>query len=104
MDGKLRGNIRTSSSASGKPVYDFLFVIIELFLLALTIELRRYRAKHVKTRCFQEGVGQFEPRFQEEGVIPTEYFLVSRKLDTFFYLTVQTAPCYMQSLRHNTGV
>jgi len=45
-----------------KPVYDFLFAIIELFSLALTIE-----AKRVKTRCYQEGVGQFESRFQGEG-------------------------------------
>jgi len=36
--------------------------------------------------------------------VPGEYFLVSRKLDTFCYLTVQTAPCYVQSFWHNTGV
>jgi len=36
--------------------------------------LRRYKAKRVKTRCYQEGVGQFEPRFQGEGVVPGEYF------------------------------
>ena len=35
-----------------------------------------------------------EPRFQGEGVVPGEYFLVSTKLDTFCYLKVQTAPCY----------
>jgi len=29
--------------------------------------LRRYKAKCVKTRCYQEGVGQFEPRFQGKG-------------------------------------
>jgi len=40
-------------------VYDFLFVIIELFSLALTVEA--LQGKHVKTRCYQEGVGQFEP-------------------------------------------
>jgi len=28
-----------------------------------------------------------------EGVIPGEYFLVSTKLDTFCYMTVQTAQC-----------
>jgi len=44
-----------------------------------------------------KGVGQIEPRFQGEGVVPAEYFLVSTKLDTFSYLTVQTAPCYVQS-------
>jgi len=30
-------------------------------------------------------------------VVPGEYFLVSTKLDTFCYLTVQTAPCHVQS-------
>jgi len=59
--------------------------------------LRRYKAKGVKTRCHQEGVGQFEGRFQGEGVVPVEYFLVFTKLDTFFYPTVQTAPCNVPS-------
>jgi len=53
--------------------------------------------KRVKTRCYQEGVGQFEPRFQGEGVVPGEYFLVSTKLVALCYLTVQTAPCYAPS-------
>jgi len=38
------------------------------------------------------GVGHLERRFKGEGVVPGEYFLVSRKIDTFCYLTVQTAP------------
>jgi len=38
-----------------------------------------------------------EPRFQGEGVVPGEYFLVSTKLDTFCYLKVQTASCYVPS-------
>jgi len=29
--------------------------------------MRRYKAKDVKTRCYQQGVGQFEPRFQGKG-------------------------------------
>jgi len=53
----------------------------------------RYKAKRVKTDCFLEEMGQFEPRFQGDGVVPAEYFLVSTKLDAFCYLTVQTAPC-----------
>jgi len=48
-----------------------------------------------KTRCLQEWVGLLEPKFQGEGVVPGEYFLVSTKLDTFSYPTVQTAPCYV---------
>ena len=27
----------------------------------------------MKTRCYQEGVGQFEPTFQGEGVVPGEF-------------------------------
>ena len=49
----------------------------------------------LKLAAFRRG--QLEPRFQEERVVPREYFLVSRKLDTFCYLIVQTAPCYVQS-------
>jgi len=66
--------------------------------------LTRYKAKRVKTRCIQEGVGQFEPRFQGKGSSLANNFLVSRKLDTFCYLTMQIAPCYVQSFWHNTGV
>jgi len=38
------------------------------------LPLRRYKAKRVKTRCYQERVGHLEPRFQGEGVVPGEYF------------------------------
>jgi len=65
--------------------------------------LRRYMAKRVKTRCYQERVGQFEPRFHGEGVIPGSIFWFLQN-DTFCYLTVQTAPCYVQSFWHNTAV
>ena len=38
---------------------------------------RRYKAKRVKTRCYQEGVGNLQPRFQGEGVVPDgEYFFL----------------------------
>jgi len=43
---------------------------------------------------YYQEVGQLERRFQGERIVPGEYFLVSTKLDTFCYLTVQTAPCY----------
>jgi len=42
-------------------------------------------------------VGHLEPRFEGEEFVPGEYFLVSTKLDTFCYPTVQTAPCYESS-------
>jgi len=72
---------------------EFLLSIIELFFYLL--RLRRYKAKRVKTRSLQEWVGHLEPKFKWEGVVPGEYFLVSTKLDTFCYPTVQTAPCYV---------
>jgi len=47
--------------------------------------LRRYKAKRVKTRCYQEGVGQLEPRFQGKvsplgnifGLYKTRHILLS---------------------------
>jgi len=68
-----------------------------LAFLFYLLRLRRYKAKRVKTRCYQEGVGHLEPRLQGEGVVPGEYLLVSTKLDTFCYPTVQTVPCYVPS-------
>ena len=51
------------------------------------------------------GVGSLlGAKISGEGVAPGEYFLVSTKLDTFCYPTVQTAPCYVPSFWHNTGV
>jgi len=72
---------------------EFLLSVIELLFLSLTVEA--LQGKCVKTRCYQEGVGQFEPRFLGEGDVTGDYFLVSTTLDTFCYPTVQTAPCYV---------
>jgi len=72
-------------------MYDFLFVISELFSLALTAQAPK--AKRVKTCCYQEGYVSFSQDFRGKR----EYFLVSTKLDTFCYLAVQTAPCYVPS-------
>ena len=69
-------------------MYDFLFVIIELFSLALTVEA--LQGKTCQDTLLSGGVGQLEPRFGE-------YFLVSTELDTLCYLTVETAPCYVPS-------
>jgi len=69
--------------ACWKARVEFLLSVVELLLLSLTVE--GHKAKRVKTRCYQGGVGHLEPRFQGEGVVPGEYFLVSTKLDTFCY-------------------
>jgi len=44
---------------------DLLLCVLNFFFYLL--RLRRYKAKRVKTRCFQEGVGQFEPTLQGRG-------------------------------------
>jgi len=85
------GGVEPWWMARWKALGEVLLSVIQL------LRLMRYKAKCVKTRCLREWVGHFEPKFQGEGVVPGEYFLVSSKLDTFCYLTVQTAPCYVPS-------
>jgi len=58
--------------ARWKAHVEFWLNVIELFFYLLP--LRRYKAKHVKARCLQEGVGQLEPRFQGEGAIPLSMY------------------------------
>ena len=67
---------------------------MELLFLSLTVEALQ------GTTCqdsLSGGVGQFEPRFQGKGSPLGNIFLVSAKLDTFCYPTVQTAQCYVPS-------
>jgi len=52
--------------------------------------MARWKAR-VKTRCFQERVCQFEPRFQGEGVVPREYFFGFQK--TRHILLFDSANC-----------
>jgi len=54
---------------------------MELFSLALTIDA--LQGKTCQDSLLSGGAGQSEPRFQGEGVVPGEYFLVSTKLDAF---------------------
>ena len=51
---------------------DFLLTVIELLFLCLTTDA--LQGKTCQNSLLFEGVGQFEPRFQGEGVIPQEYF------------------------------
>ena len=61
----LRRNVRTPLLLVGKPMIDFIFVVIELFRYLL--RLRRYERKSVEVGVFRSGVGHFERRFQREG-------------------------------------
>ena len=76
-------------------MYDYLFAIIELFSLALTIEA--LQGKTCQDSLLSRGGRSVRAKISGEGVVSGEYFLVSTKLDTFCYLTVQTAPCYVPS-------
>jgi len=76
-------------------MYDFIFIIIELFSLALTAE--ELQGKTCQDSLLSGGGRSLGAKISGEEVVPEEYFLVSTKLDTFCYLTVQTAPYYMPS-------
>jgi len=88
--------------ARWKARVEFLLSVSGLLFLSLSAEV--LQGKTCQNSLLSEGVGHLEPRFQGEGVVTGEYFLVSTKLDTFCYLTVQTEPCYVPLFWHNTGV
>ena len=81
--------------ARWKACVEFLLSVIRLLFLSLTVEA--LEGKMCQNSLLSEGVGHLEPRFQGEGVVREAYFLVSTKLDTFCYQTVQTAPYYVPS-------
>ena len=56
---------------------EFLLSVIELLFLSLTVEAQQ--GKCVKTRCHQERVGQFEPRYQGKGSSPYQNVDTTRK-------------------------
>jgi len=69
----VRGGVEPWLMARWKAPVEFLLSVIELLFFYL-LRLRRYKANGDKTRCYHERVGQFERRFQGEGVVPGEYF------------------------------
>jgi len=56
----------------GKHVVDFLLVLIELFSLDVTAEALRAKIDWKLAISLQRG--QFDPKFQVEGVVPTNHF------------------------------
>jgi len=72
---------------------EFLFSVIELLFLSLMVEALQGR---MCQNSLPSGVGRsLGGKISGEGVVPGESFMVSTKLDTFCYPTVQTAPCYV---------
>ena len=56
-----------------KRVVDFLLVLIELFSLGVTAE--SLRAKRDRRSAISLQCGQFDPKFEVEGVAPDQLFL-----------------------------
>jgi len=56
----------------GKRVVDFLLVIIELFSLGVMAEALRAKIDRKSAILLQHG--QFDPKFQVEGDVPTNNF------------------------------
>ena len=71
-------------------VESLLSVIVFLFL-SLTVEA--LKGKMCQNSVPSEVGRSLGAKVSGEAVVPGEYFLVSTKLDTFSYPTVQTAPC-----------
>ena len=70
--GRLGATYAVHHRLIGKPVVDFLLVIIELFSLCVMVEALR-----ANIGVFQ-WVGHFGPKFQIEGYIPTNHLCTDR--------------------------
>ena len=70
---------------------EFLLSVIGLLFLSLTVEA--LQGKMCRDSLLLGGGRSVQAKISGEGVVPGGYFLVSTKLDTFCYPTVQTAPC-----------
>ena len=78
-----------------KALAEFLLSVIERLFLCLTVEALQGK---MCQNSLPSGVGRsLGAKISGEMVVPGEYFLVSTKLDTFCYPTMQTAPCYVPS-------
>ena len=56
----------------GKHVVDFLLALIELFSLGVTAEALQAKIEQKSTISHQRG--QFDPKFQVQGVAPSNHF------------------------------
>ena len=62
-------------------MHDFLFVIIELFSLAITVET--LQAEICRGERFLKGVGHFDRPFSVEGDVAHQPLLGGRKLEVW---------------------
>ena len=82
--------------ARWKALAEFLLSLIELLFLSLTVEaLQGKMCQNSLPSGVDRSLGAKIVR--GKGSSLGNIFLVSTKLDTFCYPTVQTAPCYVPS-------
>ena len=78
---EVRVGIEPWWMARWKARAQFLLSVSKLLFLSLTVEA--LQGKMCQNSLPSRGGGHLEPKFQGEGVVPGEYFLVSTKRDTF---------------------
>jgi len=81
--------------ARWKARVEFLLSVIELLFLSLAVEA--LQGKMCQNSLPSGEVRSLGAKISGEGSSLWNIFLVSTKLDTFRYPTVQTAPCYVLS-------
>ena len=92
---EVRGGVEPWLMARWKARVMFLLNAIGLLFLSITVEALQGK---MCQNSLPSGVGRsLGAKISGERVIPGEHLLVSTKLDTFCYPTVQTAPCYVPS-------
>jgi len=99
---EVRGGVEPWLMARWKAHVDLLLTVIELLFLSLTADA--LQGKTCQNSLLFGGGGSAWAKISVGRGRPSRIFLVSRKLDTFCYLIVKTAACYMQSFWHNTGM
>jgi len=87
------GGVEPWSMARWKARVEFLLSVIELLFLSLTVEV--LRGKMCQNSLPFGGGRSLGAKISGERGCAWGIFLVSTKLDTFCYLIVQTAPCYV---------
>jgi len=73
----------------------FLLSVLELLFLSLTVEA--LQGKMCQNSMLSGGGRSIRAKISGGNGRPCEIFFVSTKLDTFCYLTMQIAPCYVPS-------
>ena len=86
----------------GKPVVDFIFVVIERFSLSRMFET--LWAEISQSRRFSKGVGHFERRFQTEEGIAHQPLLVSENYSDCRFVWYENIRSPSFSFVNNTGV